>query len=55
MPDSKQRSDVELETSPMKETSSQVSVSSTEQLLGNQARIALVQSLNDSNKPQSEI
>ena len=40
MPESKQRSDVELQTSPMKETSSQVSVSSTEPLLGNQTRSA---------------
>ena len=55
MPESKHRSDVELEPSPMKETSSQVSVSSTEQLLGNQTRSALVQSLKDSSKPQSEI
>ena len=55
MPESKQRSDVESQMSPMKETSSQVSVSSTEPLLGNQTRSALVQSLNDSNKPQSEI
>ena len=39
----------------MKETSSQVSASSTEPLLGNQTRSALVQSLKNSNKPQSEI
>ena len=38
----------------MKETSSQVSISSAEPLLGNQTRSALVQSLNDSNKLQSE-
>ena len=55
MPESKQRSDLESQTSPMKETSSQVSVSSTEPLLGNRTRRTLVQSLNDSNKPQSEI
>ena len=55
MPESKQRSDVESQTSPLKETSSQVSVSSTEPLLGNQTRSMLVQSHNDSNKPQSEI
>ena len=55
MPESKQRSNVELQTSQMKETSSQVSVSSTESLPGNQTRSTLVQSLNDSNKPQSEI
>ena len=39
----------------MKETSSQVSVSSTEPLLGNQTRSALVPSLIDSEKPNSEI
>ena len=55
MPEYKQRSDVESQTSPMKETSSQVSVSSTEPLLGNQTRSALVPSLNDSEKPNSEI
>ena len=55
MPESKQRSDVETPTSPMKETSSQISVSSTEPLPGNQTRGARVQSLNDSKKPQSEI
>ena len=38
----------------MEETSSQVSLSSTEPLPGNQTRSTLVQSLNDSNKPQSE-
>ena len=55
MPESKQRSDVESQTSPMKETSSQESVSSTEPLPGNQTRSTLVQSLNDSNKAQPEI
>ena len=35
MPESKERSDVESQTSPMKETSSQVSVFSTEPLLEN--------------------
>ena len=55
MPESKQRSDVESQTSPMKETSSQVSASSTEPLPGNQTGGAPVQSLNDSEKPQSEI
>ena len=39
----------------MKETSSQVSVSSTEPLLENQIRSALLPSLNDSKKPNSEI
>ena len=55
MPEPKQRSDVESQTSPIKETSSQASVSSTEPLLGNQTRSALVPNLNDSKKPNSEI
>ena len=55
MPESKQRSDVESQTSPIKETSPQVSVSSTEPLIGDQTRSALVPSLNDSTKPSSEI
>ena len=54
-PKSKQRSDVESQTSPIKENSPQVCVSSTEPLLGNQTRSALVPSLNDSTKPSSEI
>ena len=54
-PESKQSSDVESQTSPIKETSPQVSVSSTEPLLGNQTRSPLVLSLNDSKKPSSEI
>ena len=36
MPESRQRSDVESQKLPTKDTSSQVSVSSTEPLLGNQ-------------------
>ena len=55
MPKSKQRSDVESQTSPMKDTSSHVSISSTEPLLGNRTRTELVPSLNDSKKPSSEI
>ena len=55
MLESKQRSHVESQMSPMEEISSQVSVSSTEQLLGNRTRSTLVQSHNDSNKRQSEI
>ena len=55
MPETKQRSDVQSQTSPIKETSPQVSVSSTEPLLGNQTRSALVPILNDSKKPNSEI
>ena len=55
MPETKQRSDVESQTSPIKETSPQVSVPSTEPLLGNQTRSALVPILNDSKKRNSEI
>ena len=55
MPQLEQRSDVESQTSPMKETLPQVSVSSTEPLLGNQTRSAPVPSLNDSKNPNSEI
>ena len=55
MPESKHRSDVESKTSPIKETSSQVSVYRTEPLLGNQTRSALVASINDSKKLGSEI
>ena len=55
MPESKHRSDVESQTSPIKKTSAQVSVSHTEPLLGNQTRSALVPNLNDSEKPGSEI
>ena len=54
MPESKQGSDIESQTSPIKETSPQVSVSSTEPLLGNQTRSPLVLTLNDSKKPSSE-
>ena len=55
MPELKQKSDVESQTSPMKETLSQVSVSSTEALLGNQTGSELVPSLNDAKKPNTEI
>ena len=55
MPEPKQRSDVESQTLPIKETSPQVSVSSPEPLLGNQTRSTLGPSLNDSKKPGSEI
>ena len=55
MPESKQRKDVESQKSPMKETSSQVSGSSTEPHLGNQTGSTPVRSLNDSKQPQSEI
>ena len=50
-----QKSDVESQTSPMKETLPQVSIYSTEPLLGNQTRSELVPSLNDAKKPNSEI
>ena len=55
MPERKQKNDVESQTSPMKETLPQVSVSSTEPRLGNQTRSELVPSLNDAKKPNSEI
>ena len=55
MPKSKQRSDLESQTLPTKDTSSQVSISSTEPLLGNQTRSELLSSLNDSKKPNTEI
>ena len=55
MPENKQRSDVESQTSPIKETSPQVSVPAPEPLLENQTRSALVPILNDSQKPNSEI
>ena len=55
MPESKQSSDVKSQRSPIKETSPQVSISSTEPLLGKQTRSPLVLSLNDSKKPSSEI
>ena len=51
----KQKNDVEAQTSPLKETSSQVSGSDTESLLENQTRSIPVQCPNDSNKRQNEI
>ena len=51
----KQRNDVEAQTSPIKETSSQISGSDTESLLENQIRSIPVQCPNDSNKQQNEI
>ena len=51
----KQKNDVEAQTSPMKETSSQVSGSDTESSLDNQTRSIPVQCPNDSNKQQNEI
>ena len=55
MPESKQRNDVESQTSPMKETSPQVSGSSTKPLLGDQTGNTSVQCPNDSKKQQHEI
>ena len=49
------RNNVESQTSPIKETSPQVSGSSTEPFLGKRAGSTPVQSLNDSQKHQSEI
>ena len=55
IPECKQRNDVEAQTSPIKETSSQVSGSDTESLLENQTRNIPVRCLNDSKKQQNEI
>ena len=55
MPQFKRKNDVELQTSPMKKTSPQVSGSSTEPFLGNQPGSTPVQSLNDPKKRPSEI
>ena len=51
----KSKNDVEAKTSPMKETSSQVSGSDTESLLENQTRSTPVHCPNDSKKEQHEI
>ena len=51
----KQKIDVEAQTLPIKETSSQVSGSDTESSLDNQTRSIPVQCPNDSNKQQNEI
>ena len=51
----KQKNDVEAQTSPIKETSSQVSGSDTESLLENQTRSIPVQCPNDSKKQRNEI
>ena len=55
IPECKQRIDVEAHTSPIKETSFQVSGSDTESLLENQTRNIPVRCLNDSKKQQNEI
>ena len=51
----KPKNDVETQTSPIKETSSQVSGSDTESSLDNQTGSIPVQCPNDSNKQQNEI
>ena len=51
----KKKNDVEAQTSPIKETSSQVSGSDTDSLLENQTRSIPVQCPNDSKKHQNEI
>ena len=55
IPEWKQRNDVEAQTSPIKETSSQISGSDTEALLENQTRSIPVQYPNDCKKQQNEI
>ena len=55
IPEFKQRDDVEAQTSPKKETSSQVPGSDTESLPENQTRSTPVQSPNDSKKQQNQI
>ena len=55
MPEFKQSKDVETETSPKKETSTQVFGSSTEPFLESQTGSTLMRSPNDSKEPQSEI
>ena len=55
MPEFKQKTHAKLKTSPMKETSPQVSGSSTEPFLENQTGSTPVQSLSDSKRLQSEI
>ena len=51
----RRRSDGELETSPIKETSHQVSGSDAEPLPGNQTKSTPVQCLNDFREDQPEI
>ena len=55
MPEFRQKNDVETQTPPLKETSPQVSGSSTEPLLGNQNWSMPVQSLKNSKICQFEI
>ena len=55
MTDFKQKHDVQSQTSPIKETSTQVSGSSTEPFLKSLTGSTMVQSLKGSKKPQPEI
>ena len=55
IPELKQRNNVEAQTLPIKETSSQVCGSETEPLLDNQTRTIPKQCHNDSKKQQNEI
>ena len=55
MPEVTQKNDVESQTSPIKETSPQVSGVDTESLLRNESRSLPVQCPNDSKKQQPEI
>ena len=55
MPESKQKNDVQSQTSPMKETSSQVSGPCSEPLLEHPTGSTSVHWPNDSNKHQNEI
>ena len=55
MPEFKQKNDVESQLSPIEETSTQVSGSSTEQSPESQTGNTLVKNLNDSKEPQPEI
>ena len=55
MPEFKQKKDVQLQTSPIKETSSQVSGCDTDSFLENQTRSTPVQCPNDFKKQQTEI
>ena len=55
IPEFKQRNDVEAQTSPIKETSSQISGADTESFLENQTRSIPVQGPNDSKKQHNEI
>ena len=55
IPEFKQKINVEAQTPPKKETSSQVSGSDTESLLENQTRSKTVQCPNESKTQQNEI